>query len=162
MRESWTAFQARVRRHLLTRAALALVIGVVVGSIVKVAYDAEWPRQNIVYNEKVKGVDLDSGWFGVLIDRTRNRICPVTATQVLFQKRSINGQTVDVVYPLETTGLFWPKLGRDSILRIVPIPKDLPFPGPWFTMTVSIDDCHFWDRFLGVKVRESQPVMVVP
>ena len=140
-----------------------LLLGVGFGAITKVLYDAEFPTKSIVLNERIIGVPLPGAYFGTLINRTRNRICQVHATQVLFTKAVIRGKETDVVLPLEDTGLFWPKLGRATILRLVPKPTNLPFPGPWYTMTVSTDECHFWDLVFGAnEVRESPPIAIIP
>lgn len=154
---------ARIKRNVFSKWLLILAIGLVFGAVTKVIYDAEFPKKAIVFNEKVIGIPLPGAYFGTLVNRTRNRICQVHATQVLFTKAMIRGKMTDVVLPLEDTGLFWPKLGKATILRLIPKPTDLPFPGPWFTMTVSTDECHFWDLIFGAtEVRESQPVAIIP
>lgn len=156
------ALLARLKRNIFSRFAGVLVIGCIVGGVVKIVYDAEFPRKNIVINEKIIGIPLPGDYFGVLINRTRNRVCDVHSTQVLFTKAMVHGKMTDVVLPLEDTGLFWPKLGRTTLLRLIQKPTDLPYPGPWFTMSVSSDDCHLWDLIFGHSVRESEPVPVIP
>lgn len=157
------AIWARIKRNVFSKWLLVLAIGLVFGAVTKVMYDAEFPKKAIVINEKVIGIPLPGAYFGTLINRTRNRICQVHATQVLFTRAMIRGKMTDVVLPLEDTGLFWPKLGKATILRLVPKPTNLPFPGPWFTMTVSTDECHFWDiLFGGNEVRESPPIAIIP
>lgn len=150
----------RLHHHLFSKVAFYLVIGMVVGGVAKVLYDVEFPRAAIVMNTKDAAVPLPGAYFGTLINRTRNRVCQVHSTQVIFTRQLIDGKMIDVVLPLEDTGLFWPKLGQNTLVRLARKPTDLPFKGPWFTMTVSTDECHLWDMIFGGHVRESTPVPV--
>jgi hypothetical protein len=154
-------FWKKVHRRLFAKVTLYLVVGVLIGAGIKVMYDAEFPRKNIVFNERIIAIPMTGPYFGTLIDRTRNRACQVHSTEVLYTTAMINGKKTDVVLPLEDTGLFWPKLGRTQLLRLVPKPAELPYPGPWFAKTVSTDECHLWDMLFGSSVRESAPVAVI-
>jgi hypothetical protein len=151
-----------LHKRLISKFSLYLGCGLLVGLATEQIYHAEFPRKSIVMNEHLIGLPMNGDYFGILINRTRNRICDVHSTQVIFTKAIVKGKETDVVLPLEDTGLFWPKLGRATLLRLVPKPTNLPFPGPWYTMSVSTDDCHLWDLIFGHPVRESEPVAIIP
>jgi hypothetical protein len=147
-----------IHRHLFSRWALYLAFGIVLGVATNRVWDWSFLGKSVIINDEPRPVVIDYGdYFGILIDRTRNRLCQLQSTRILFKEDSVNGERLPFVLPLPETGLYWPIIGRSRYIVLIKKPTDLP-PGIWMTQTITAENCSFWTRFFGPTFRESDPV----
>jgi hypothetical protein len=149
-----------LHRHMLSKYMLYLTMGLLFGIVVNRIWEHLFPPgPPVVAVMEAPVVEQFGDYFGIYIDRTRNRLCQVDATQIIFRRVNYQGHDVDIVLPLPQTGLYWPKLGRASFIKLVPVPVGLP-PGVWMTQTIAAQKCSFWQTLFGAQFTVSQPIPI--
>jgi hypothetical protein len=154
-RNIWFALHKRF----FSKLVLYLFIGLIVGVITNRSYDWAFPRPVISFDKDAPAIQDFGGYFGIIIDRTRTRLCQLQSTQILLRRMNYKGQDIPVVLSLQQTSLFWPLLGESKFIRLFKKPDGLP-PGVWMTQAVTTDECGMWASLFGGHFRESQPVPI--
>jgi hypothetical protein len=149
----------QLHRHIFSKFALYIMIGLMLGVITNRTYEWLFPRPAITFESDTPAVADFGDYFGIVVDRTRTRLCQVQSTQILFRSLNYEGAPTDVVLPLNEMGMFWPVLGNSKFIRLIKKPTGLP-KGVWMTQAITTDECGFWNFVMGGHWRETRPIPI--
>jgi hypothetical protein len=139
------------------RLIIATIVGLVFGyfSIFVVTSMFRPP----VYVRNSTDIIYFPNYIGIVIDRTRTNWCELQTSRVVYQSYNYQGEQVPMFFALPVSSFIWPELGREKIIALIPLPKDLP-SGNWQLESEKIDNCNWFNLFIGNRLIVTKPVAI--